>query len=153
MGTSYQKGWVRLRGKKWYGYFRRTEIDPSTSEPKPAVAQVILGFKSEMSKSQARQKLEGEITKLGTQPLNSDKSMVNGGVTFGWFVEHRYLPLKEADWRESSASVKKHIIQADLVNYFEDEGLRTSTSSHSRRTSTSWPRRGRRTECCRYART
>ena len=35
MGTSYQKGWVRLRGKKWYGYFRRMEIDPSTSEPKP----------------------------------------------------------------------------------------------------------------------
>ena len=67
MGTSYQKGWVRLRGKKWYGYFRRTEIDPSTNEPKPAAAQMILGFKSEMSKSQAREKLESEIAKLGTQ--------------------------------------------------------------------------------------
>ena len=123
MGTSYQKGWVRLRGKKWYGYFRRMEIDPSTSEPKPAVAQVILGFKSEMSKSQAREKLEGEIAKLGKQPLNGDKSMVNGAVTFGWFVLHRYLPLKEADWRDETAKVKKHLIQADLVDEFGDVRL------------------------------
>jgi integrase len=123
MGTSYQKGWVRLRGKKWYGYFRRIEIDPSTSEPKPAAAQVILGFKSEMSKSQAREKLEGEIAKLGKQPLNGDKSMVNGAVTFGWFVLHRYLPLKEADWRDETAKVKKHIIQADLVDEFGDVRL------------------------------
>jgi len=35
MGSSYQKGWVRLRGKKWYGYFRRTELDPATDQPKP----------------------------------------------------------------------------------------------------------------------
>lgn len=123
MGTSYQKGWVRLRGKKWYGYYRRTEIDPVSSEPKPAVAQVILGFKSEMSKSQAREKLEGEIAKLGKQPLNGDKSMVNGSVTFGWFVAHRYLPLKEADWREDTADVKKHIIQADLVADFKQVRL------------------------------
>jgi integrase len=123
MGTSYQKGWVRLRGKKWYGYFRRIEIDPSTSESKPAAAQVILGFKSEMSKSQAREKLEGEIAKLGKQPLNGDKSMVNGAVTFGWFVLHRYLPLKEADWRDETAKVKKHIIQADLVDEFGDVRL------------------------------
>jgi integrase len=99
------------------------EIDPSTSEPKPAVAQVILGFKSELSKSQAREKLESEIAKLGKQPLNGDKSMVNGAVTFGWFVLHRYLPLKEADWRDETAKVKKHIIQADLVDEFGDVRL------------------------------
>jgi integrase len=116
MGGSYQKGWVRLRGKKWYGYFRRTELDPATDQPKPAVAQVILGWKSEMSKSQAREKLEGEITRLGKQPLNGDRSMINGAVTLGWFVTHRYLPLKEADWRAETAKVKKHLIQADLVD-------------------------------------
>jgi hypothetical protein len=80
MGSSYQKGWVRLRGKKWYGYFRRTELDPATDQPKPAVAQVILGLKTEMSKSQAREKLESEIARLGKQP-NGDKSMINGGAT------------------------------------------------------------------------
>jgi integrase len=122
MGSSYQKGWVRLRGKKWYGYFRRTELDPATDQPKPAVAQVILGLKTEMSKSQAREKLESEIARLGKQP-NGDKSTINGAVTFGWFVNHRYLPLKEADWREETAKVKKHIIKADLIDEFHDVRL------------------------------
>lgn len=58
MGTSYQKGWVLLRGKKWYGYFRRTVLDPKTAEPKSVIAPVILGLKCEMTKFQAREQLE-----------------------------------------------------------------------------------------------
>jgi hypothetical protein len=34
MGTLYQGGWVSLRGKKWYGYFRRTILDFVTQQPK-----------------------------------------------------------------------------------------------------------------------
>ena len=81
MGTSYQKGWVMLRGKKWYGYFRRTVIDPKTNEPKPAITPIILGLKVEMSKSQARAKLEVEIGKLGKQSANGDRSIISGTVT------------------------------------------------------------------------
>jgi integrase len=122
MGSSYQKGWVRQRGKKWYGYFRRTVLDPETNQPKPVVAQVILGLKAEMSKFQAREKLEREIVRLGGQSTG-DQSMNNGAVTFGWFVHHRYLPLKEADWREETAKVKKYLIQADLVDAFGEARL------------------------------
>jgi hypothetical protein len=122
MGSSHQKGWVRLRGKKWYGYFRRTELDPVTDEPKLVITQVILGLKSEISKFQARDKLEGEIARLGGQSTG-DRSMINGAVTFGWFVRNRYLPLKEGDWREETAKVKKHIIEADLVDEFGDVRL------------------------------
>jgi len=67
MGISHQKGWVRLRGKKWYGYFRRTELDLATNKSKLNVAQVILGLKSELSKYEAREKLEREIVRLGGQ--------------------------------------------------------------------------------------
>ena len=49
--------------------------------------------------------------------------MKNGTVTFGWFVRNRYLPLKEADWREETAKVKKLIITADLIVPFEDVRL------------------------------
>jgi integrase len=122
MGSSFQKGWVRLRGKKWYGYFRRTVLDPETNQPKTVAAQVILGLKAEMSKFQAREKLEHEIARLGGQSTG-DQSMNNGAVTFGWFVHHRYLPLKEADWREETAKVKKYLIQADLVDAFGDARL------------------------------
>ena len=44
MGSSYQKGWVRVRGKKWYGNFRRTVIDPETNEPKTVISPVVLGL-------------------------------------------------------------------------------------------------------------
>jgi integrase len=118
MGTSYQKGWVSLRGKKWYGYFRRTILDPETNQTKTISSPIPLGLKGEMTKPQAREKLATEITRL-TGQVSEDGSVKNGTVTFGWFVRNRYLPLKEADWREETAKVKKHLIQADLVDEFE----------------------------------
>jgi len=75
-----------------------------------------------MSKSQAREKLEDEIAKLGGRST-MDQSVVNGAVTFEWFVKNRYLPLKEGDWREETAKVKKYLIQTDLVDAFHDYRL------------------------------
>src|ERR1035438_5958495 len=118
MGTSYQKGWVSLRGKKWYGYFRRTILDPETNQTKTISSPIPLGLKGEMTKPQAREKLAIEITRL-TGQVSEDGSVKNGTVTFGWFVRNRYLPLKEGDWREETAKVKKHLIRADLVDEFE----------------------------------
>jgi integrase len=79
-------------------------------------------MKSEMSKYEAREKLEREIIRLGGQSTG-DQSVVNGAVTFEWFVNNRFLPLKEADWREETAKVKKHIIQTDLVKTFGEARL------------------------------
>jgi len=97
-------------------------LDPETNQSKLNVAQVILGSKPEMSKYEAREKLEREIVRLGGQSTG-DQSVVNGSITFEWFVNNRYLPLKEADWREETAKVKKHLIQADLVDTFGDARL------------------------------
>ena len=119
MGTSYQKGWVSIRGKKWYGYFRRAVLDPDTNQPKTVSTPVALGLKAEMTKFQAREKLEREIARL-TGQITEDGVVKNGTVTFGWFVRNRYLPLKEADWKDETAKVKKHIIQADLIDEFGD---------------------------------
>jgi hypothetical protein len=80
MGTSYQKGWVSLRGKKWYGYFRRTVLDPETNQPKTVSSPVALGLKSELTKSQAREKLAQEITRLSGQ-ITEDGSVKNGTIT------------------------------------------------------------------------
>jgi hypothetical protein len=54
MGKSHQKGWIILRGKKWYGYFRREVIDPETNQPKATIVPVVLGAKSELSKFEAK---------------------------------------------------------------------------------------------------
>ena len=69
-----------------------------------------------MSKSQARAKLEVEIGKLGKQSANGDRSIVSGTVTLRWFVENRFIPLKEPDWREETAKVKKHLIETDVLS-------------------------------------
>jgi hypothetical protein len=62
MGTSYQKGWVEVRGKKWYGFYRRAILDPETNAPKIVRTTVILGLRSEFTKTQAREKLAKTIT-------------------------------------------------------------------------------------------
>lgn len=55
MGKSHQRGWVVSRGKKWYGYFRKTVFDPTTNRQKGDVISVVLGLKSQMKASEARE--------------------------------------------------------------------------------------------------
>src|SRR5215471_17764600 len=117
MGTSHQRGWVVLRGKKWYGYYRRTVLDPIKNEQKVDTVPVVLGQKSQLTKFQARERLEQEIAKQNGQ-TPAGRVMNDGAVTFGWFVRNRFFPLKEAKWRTETAKVKKLIIKKDLFDPF-----------------------------------
>jgi integrase len=118
MGNSHQRGWVVLRGKKWYGYRRRTVLNPTNNEERVETLTVILGQKSQMTKFQARERLELEIAKQsGQNPAG--RVMNDGAVTFGWFVRNRFLPLKEANWKPETAKVKKLLIQKDLIDSFD----------------------------------
>jgi integrase len=122
MGTSHQRGWVRLRGKKWYGYYRRTVLNPIKNEQKIDTVQVVLGQKSQLTKFRARERLEQEIAKQNGQ-TPAGRVMNDGAVTFGWFVRNRFFPLKEAKWRPETAKVKKLIIQKDLIDPFDGTPL------------------------------
>src|SRR3977135_1205436 len=117
MGKSYQRGWVVSRGKKWYGYFRKTVFDPTTNQQKSDVVSVILGQKSQMKASEAREALKREITKqTGQTGTNAGRVMNDSSVTFGWFVRNRFFPLKEAHWKEL-------LIQRDLIDTFDKTPL------------------------------
>jgi integrase len=117
MGKSYQQGYVQLRGKKWYGYYRRRVVNPITQnkEEKPR-KPVILGLKSKMSKSEARNELQRIINKENGHFGGDKRFMNDGSVTFGWFVRNRYLPMKESDWSEETANNKSYLIQRCLVD-------------------------------------
>ncbi|HVJ05881.1 MAG TPA: tyrosine-type recombinase/integrase [Candidatus Saccharimonadales bacterium] len=119
MGSSHQRGCVLARGKKWYGYFRRTVIDSETNEPASRLIPVVLGLKSQMTKYEAREALEQKIAQE-TGQLAGSKVAQDGSATFGWFVRNRFFPLKEAHWKEETAKVKKLLIQRDLVDDFEE---------------------------------
>src|SRR5271156_527546 len=123
MGTSSQRGYVTPRGKKWYGYFRKTVNDPTTAEQKTVRVTVILGPRSQMKRSEAREALEREITKQNGQTSDAGRVMNDGSVSFGWFVRNRFLPLKEANWKEETSKVKKLLIQKDLIDPFDKTPL------------------------------
>jgi integrase len=119
---SYQKGWVRPKGKKWYGYYEIKELNPDTGQQLwRTAAPIALGLRSQMSKFQAREILVSEVAKrLGSGPVPRPAPKA---ISFGWFVRNRWLPLKEANWKEETARDKKCILQLDLLEKFESVPL------------------------------
>src|ERR1700730_484666 len=102
---SYQKGWVRPKGKKWYGYYEVKKFNPETGQAEwRTAAPVALGFRSQMTKFQARDALGAEIAKRTGIIVNhqADPKIV----AFGWFVRNRWLSLLSINsimfrWRTS----------------------------------------------------
>jgi hypothetical protein len=117
MGKSHQAGWVSLRGKCWYGYFRETVLDPETNEERVRKVPVRLGLKSQMNKLGARGALWAEITKRSGQ-IPERKVLKDSSVTFGWFVRNRYFPVRKGDWRPKTAITKMSQIEFDLTDKF-----------------------------------
>jgi len=62
--------------------------------------------------------MNGNFVSKGLGPSSRKEVVRNGSVTFEWFVNNRYLPLKEADWREETGGVIPYPILADL----QDDG-------------------------------
>ena len=123
MGKSHQAGWVSLRGKRWFGYFRQTVLDPETNEERVKKVCVKLALKSKMTKSEARDALRMEVTKQTGQNLAGSRVLKDSSTTFGWFVRNRYFLLREGDWRPETAKVKKIQIEQDLLAKFEEYPL------------------------------
>jgi integrase len=115
MGTTYRRGYVTSRGKQWYGYYRKTVNDPATNEAKSVRVPLNLGPKSKITKTEARQALEREITKQLGQPGSPTRIINDGSATLGWFVNNRFIPLKEAVWKEETPKTKNLLIQLDIV--------------------------------------
>ncbi|HEX6772540.1 MAG TPA: tyrosine-type recombinase/integrase [Acidobacteriaceae bacterium] len=111
------------RLRQWYGYFRKVVNDPVTNEEKIDRITVILGLRSQMSIGEAREALQREITKQIGQAGSANRIMNDGSVTFAWFVNNRFIPLKEAVWKEETAKIKKLLFQRDLTDVLGDVPL------------------------------
>ena len=122
MGTSHQKGWVVGSRKEVVRILPPNGVRPEDNQPKEVSTPVALGLKSEMTKFEAREKLEREIADLADSQRRRRSSKTAASPSVG-SSNNRYLPLKEADWREETAKVKKYLIQADLVDVFGDVRL------------------------------
>jgi len=123
MGISHQAGWVVLRGKRWYGYFRRRVLNPTTNEEQEDTVCVLLELKSKMTKAEARDSLRIEIAKQTGQNLGGGKVLKDSSTTFEWFVRNRYFPLRKGDWRPETAKEKMAQIEIDLIAKFGEYPL------------------------------
>ncbi len=122
MGKSHQSGWVSLRGKQWFGYFRQRVLDPETNEEREKKICVKLALKAQMTKLEAREALRAEITKqTGKNPGGG--VLKDNSVTFDWFVRNRYFPLRKGDWRPETAKEKMAQIEIDLIAKFGEYPL------------------------------
>lgn len=117
MGTSQQAGWVSIRGKYWYGYYRVTVLDPETEEERVKKIPIRLGLKTQLTKLKARNVLRDEITKHNGQ-VPEGRVLKDSSVTFEWFVRNRYFPLRQGDWRPETAVTKMEQIEIDLIGKF-----------------------------------
>lgn len=122
MGKSHQTGSIVLRGKRWYGYYRKEVIDPITEDGRVVRIVVRLGLKSQMTKPGAREALRAEIAKQ-TGKIPDGRILKDGTVTFEWFVRNRYLPLRRGDWRPETAREKAAQIEIDLISKFGSEPI------------------------------
>jgi integrase len=122
MGKSHQAGWVSLRGKQWYGYFRQVVLDPEADAQRVRKIGIKLGLRSQMTKFEARDALRTEITKRTGQNLGG-RVLKDSSVTFEWFVRNRYFPLRKGDWRPDTAVTKMAQIEFDLIDKFGGQPL------------------------------
>jgi hypothetical protein len=74
--------------EQWYGYYCKVVNDPATDEQKTLRVPIILGLKTKMSKFEAREALQRELTKQVGRPGSPTRIMNDGSVTFAWFVEN-----------------------------------------------------------------
>ena len=111
--TKHQRGSVELTGtrvKKWRGQFRVYVQQPDGLE-KVRRRKVVLGLKSEMTKTEARRRLAEIIQReIGTAEVKQDDS-----VTFKWFWQNRFLPMYERRWRPKTASELKYFFDGRIL--------------------------------------
>jgi integrase len=120
MAMKYQKGTVCLRGQKvkmWYGkytvYLRNEEgkeIGKRRNTP--------LCPKAGTPKWKAKQMLYALILNKTGVPAKTSSAISDESVTFRWFVEKRYIPMRENTWNPAYRKINSYEIKHYLVEHF-----------------------------------
>ncbi len=113
----YQEGSLVLVGKrvkKWRGHFYLYQKRADGTEIRRH-RNILLGFKAEMDKGQAKSRLR-EIIARETKNI----APASASVTLRWFYENRFLPLKEQQWKITSRPKTKFFIQKYILERFGD---------------------------------
>jgi integrase len=122
MAMKYQKGTVYLRGEKvkmWYGKFLMYGKDQEGKEVRKH-RNVAICKKTEAPKWKAEQMLReiilSETKGGGIKPaLFPDNTL-----TFRWFVQQRYIPMRQGSWSPAYKKTNTYQLDHYLVSAFGD---------------------------------
>jgi integrase len=127
MAMVYQKGTVYLQGtreKKWYGKFRVYLQDRDGKEVEKT-RKVVLGTKAELRKFEAEAMLAKIIQRENGRDSAAGPIAYDDSVTFRWFVEERFLPMRSGRWRPATKKTTEYEIERYLVSVLGTRPLRT----------------------------
>ncbi|MDQ2777533.1 MAG: tyrosine-type recombinase/integrase [Acidobacteriota bacterium] len=112
-----QNGTLQIVGKtrkRWRGHYWVYEIQPDGRELRKHKS-LVLGFRSEMTRQQAKDALRQLIVKKSElRPNEPMKAM-----TFGQFWRERFLPMYEQKWKASSRATQVENIERYCVQLLD----------------------------------
>lgn len=126
MAMKFQKGTVYLRGTKvkmWYGRFT---VYARNKEGKEVGKRrnVPLGPKAGTPKGKAEQMLREIILKETAVPAKTSRPTADGSETFRWFVEERYIPMRQGSWSPAYKETNTYELDHYLCSHFGRVPLR-----------------------------
>jgi len=104
MGTRTQHGTITKRSGSWVGHY--SQWSPNPDDPKkPHRHQHAfrIGLCTQMTKAEARSILADRIK--DELHLRADRR-----VTVGWFIDSRWLPLRQSSWRDSTRTTNLYLL-------------------------------------------
>jgi integrase len=99
-----QDGYLTRQSGAWLGHYSKWILDHRTGQRKRLQRAFKIGPASSMTKTEAREKLRRRIVEeVG---ITADSR-----VTLAWFIEHRWKPLHEGGWRESTKQTNEELLK------------------------------------------
>jgi integrase len=122
MAMKYQKGTVYLRGEKvkmWYGKYLIYGKDQEGKEVRKH-RNVSICKKAEAPKWKAEQMLREIIMREMQGPVVRASVVPDNTLTFRWFVQQRYVPMRQGSWSPAYRKTNTYQLDHYLVSAFGD---------------------------------
>jgi integrase len=126
MAMKYQKGTVYLRGQKvkmWYGKYTIYIRDQEGKEVSKR-RNIPLCPKANTPKWKVQQMLNAIILKETAVPARTTAVLPDDSATFRWFVQERYIPMRQGGWSPAYKKTNTYEIEHYLVSHFGRVPLR-----------------------------
>ncbi len=121
MAMKYQKGTVYPRGRKvkmWYGKYTVYLRNERRKGGSGSGATFRSAPKPDTPKWKAEQMLHALILNETGVPAKTADATADDSATFRWFVEERYIPMRQGAWSPAYRKINTYEIKHYLVDHF-----------------------------------